>query len=154
MTDKTQNTMWGGRFAAGPDAIMEAINASISFDKRLFAQDIAGSRAHAAMLAAQGIITDSDAKAIREGLLTVLSEIEAGTFEYSTALEDIHMNVEARLKEIIGEPAGRLHTGRSGTIRWPRISGSGSAIRRMRRSRGSRPCSGRFWRRPRPGRIG
>ena len=113
MTDKTQNTMWGGRFAAGPDAIMEAINASISFDKRLFAQDIAGSRAHAAMLAAQGIITDSDAKAIREGLLTVLSEIEAGTFEYSTALEDIHMNVEARLKEIIGAPAGRLHTGRS-----------------------------------------
>ncbi len=105
--------MWGGRFAAGPDAIMEAINASIGFDKRLFAQDIAGSRAHAAMLAAQGIITDSDAKAIREGLLTVLSEIEAGTFEFSTALEDIHMNVEARLKEIIGEPAGRLHTGRS-----------------------------------------
>ncbi len=113
MTDKTQNAMWGGRFAAGPDAIMEAINASISFDKRLAAQDIAGSRAHAAMLAAQGIVTDNDAEAIREGLLTVLSEIERGTFEYSAALEDIHMNVEARLKEIIGEPAGRLHTGRS-----------------------------------------
>jgi len=105
--------MWGGRFAAGPDAIMEAINASIGFDKRLAKQDIDGSRAHAAMLAAQGILTDSDAKAIREGLLTVLSEIEAGTFQFSTALEDIHMNVESRLKEIVGEPAGRLHTARS-----------------------------------------
>ena len=110
---KTANTMWGGRFAAGPDAIMEAINASIGFDKRLAAQDIAGSRAHAAMLAATGIISDSDAEAIREGLLTVLSEIEGGTFRFSTALEDIHMNVEARLKEVVGEPAGRLHTARS-----------------------------------------
>jgi argininosuccinate lyase len=105
--------MWGGRFAAGPDAIMEAINASIGFDKRMAAQDIAGSRAHAAMLAAQGIVTSSDAEAMREGLLTVLSEIETGKFAFSTALEDIHMNVEARLKEVIGEPAGRLHTGRS-----------------------------------------
>jgi argininosuccinate lyase len=113
MTDKTSNRMWGGRFAAGPDAIMEAINASIGFDRRLAAQDIEGSRAHAAMLAATGIITDSDAEAIREGLLTVLSEIEAGDFAFSTALEDIHMNVEARLKEIVGEPAGRLHTARS-----------------------------------------
>ncbi|MBR9862994.1 MAG: argininosuccinate lyase [Rhodobacteraceae bacterium] len=110
---KTSNAMWGGRFASGPDAIMEAINASIGFDKRMARQDIEGSRAHAAMLAQQGIITDSDASAIREGLLTVLSEIEGGTFEYSAALEDIHMNVESRLKEIIGEPAGRLHTGRS-----------------------------------------
>ncbi len=107
------NSMWGGRFAAGPDAIMEAINASIGFDQRLARQDIDGSRAHAAMLAAQGILTDSDAKAIREGLLTVLSEIETGTFQFQTALEDIHMNVEARLKDLIGEPAGRLHTGRS-----------------------------------------
>ncbi len=113
MTDGTQNAMWGGRFAAGPDAIMEAINASIGFDRRLCAQDIAGSRAHAAMLAATGIISDSDAQAIREGLLTVLSEIEAGTFAFSAALEDIHMNVEARLKALIGEPAGRLHTARS-----------------------------------------
>jgi len=112
MADKA-NTMWGGRFAGGPDAIMEAINASISYDQRLAPQDIAGSRAHAAMLAAQGIITDSDAKAIREGLLTVLSEIEAGEFTFSAALEDIHMNVEARLREILGEPAGRLHTARS-----------------------------------------
>jgi argininosuccinate lyase len=116
MTNKAssaQNAMWGGRFAAGPDAIMEAINASISFDRRLAAQDIAGSRAHAAMLAAEGILSDSDAKAIREGLLTVLSEIEGGRFEFSTALEDIHMNVESRLKALIGEPAGRLHTARS-----------------------------------------
>ncbi|MGB0900161.1 argininosuccinate lyase [Halocynthiibacter sp.] len=112
MADKS-NTMWGGRFAAGPDAIMEAINASIGFDKRMARQDIEGSRAHAAMLAATGIITDSDAKTIREGLLTVLSEIEGGTFEFSTALEDIHMNVESRLKDLIGEPAGRLHTARS-----------------------------------------
>ena len=110
---KTQNQMWGGRFAAGPDAIMEAINASIGFDQRMATQDIHGSLAHAAMLGAAGIITDSDSAAIREGLLTVLSEIEAGTFPFRVELEDIHMNVEARLKEVIGEPAGRLHTGRS-----------------------------------------
>ncbi len=110
---KTSNAMWGGRFAAGPDAIMEAINASISFDQRLARQDITGSRAHAAMLASAGILTNKDAEAIRKGLLTVLSEIEAGTFVFSTALEDIHMNVEARLKEIVGEAAGRLHTARS-----------------------------------------
>ena len=83
MSDKTSsNAMWGGRFAAGPDAIMEAINASIGFDRRLAKQDIEGSRAHAAMLAAQGIITANDAEAIREGLLTVLSEIEGDTFPY------------------------------------------------------------------------
>jgi argininosuccinate lyase len=110
---KTANTMWGGRFAAGPDAIMEAINASIGYDQRMAAQDIAGSRAHAGMLAATGIITDNDAKVIQEGLLTVLSEIETGEFPFSTALEDIHMNVEARLTALIGEPAGRLHTARS-----------------------------------------
>ena len=113
MSNNSSNQMWGGRFAAGPDAIMEAINASIGFDKRMAEQDIRGSRAHAAMLAAQGILTDSEAAAIREGLLTVLSEIQSGNFEFSTALEDIHMNVEARLKEIVGEPAGRLHTARS-----------------------------------------
>jgi len=110
---KSANQMWGGRFAEGPDAIMTAINASIGFDKRLYAQDIAGSRAHAAMLAATGILTNSDAEAIGEGLLTVLSEIETGGFPFRVELEDIHMNVEARLKEVIGEPAGRLHTARS-----------------------------------------
>ncbi len=91
------NAMWGGRFATGPDAIMQAINASIGFDRRLYAQDIAGSRAHAAMLAAQGILSDSDAQAIREGLLTVLSEIEGGSFEFRVDLEDIHLNIESRL---------------------------------------------------------
>ena len=111
--DTAANTMWGGRFASGPDAIMTAINASIGFDQRLYAQDIAGSRAHAAMLAAQGILSDSDAAAIGEGLLTVLSEIEGGKFTFSTALEDIHLNVESRLTEIIGEAGKRLHTGRS-----------------------------------------
>ncbi len=113
MAQKSSNAMWGGRFAAGPDALMEAINASISFDQRLSAQDVTSSRAHAAMLAAQGIISSKDAETIREGLLTILSEIESGTFEFSTALEDIHMNIEARLKTLIGEPAGRLHTARS-----------------------------------------
>lgn len=111
--NNSSNAMWGGRFASGPDAIMESINASIDFDKRMAVQDIAGSIAHATMLAKQNIITASDAEAIKEGLLTILSEIENGTFEYSKALEDIHMNIESRLKEIIGEPAGRLHTGRS-----------------------------------------
>jgi len=107
------NTMWGGRFASGPDAIMTAINASIGFDKRLYAQDIAGSRAHVAMLAATGIVSPSDAEAIGEGLVTVLSEIEAGRFEFRTDLEDIHLNVESRLKDLIGPAAGRLHTARS-----------------------------------------
>ena len=114
MTDKSgSNTMWGGRFATGPDALMQAINASIDFDKRLAAEDIAASRAHAAMLGATGIVSDTDASAMREGLLTVLSEIEAGDFAFSRELEDIHMNVESRLRELIGAAAGRLHTGRS-----------------------------------------
>ncbi|NYS26157.1 argininosuccinate lyase [Rhodobacteraceae bacterium 2376] len=107
------NAMWGGRFGRGPEAIMEAINASISYDKRLAPQDIAGSRAHAAMLAAQGIITEADAQAIDTGLQQVLAEIEAGDFAFSAALEDIHMNVESRLTQIIGPAAGRLHTARS-----------------------------------------
>ncbi len=107
------NKMWGGRFQAGPDAIMEEINASIGFDKRLFAQDIAGSKAHAAMLAKQGIISKTDAADIRRGLDQIESEIEAGTFNFSRALEDIHLNVESRLKELIGPSAGRLHTARS-----------------------------------------
>ena len=107
------NKMWGGRFQSGPDAIMEEINASIGFDQRLYAQDIAGSRAHAAMLAATGIITDSDAKAIREGLLTVLSEIESGKFTFRTDLEDIHLNIESRLTEIVGDAGKRVHTARS-----------------------------------------
>ena len=107
------NAMWGGRFSSGPGAIMEEINASIGFDKRLASQDIAGSKAHAAMLAATGIIAQADAAAIREGLDRIAGEIEAGTFTFSRALEDIHMNVESRLAELIGDAAGRLHTARS-----------------------------------------
>ncbi len=107
------NKMWGGRFESGPDAIMEEINASIGFDKRLFRQDIAGSKAHAAMLAKQGIISKADAKQIRKGLDQVQAEIEAGSFSFSRALEDIHLNVESRLKALIGPAAGRLHTARS-----------------------------------------
>ena len=107
------NTMWGGRFANGPDSIMEEINASIGFDRRLAAQDIAGSKAHAAMLAETGIITAEDAAAIGDGLDRIAGEIEAGTFTFSRALEDIHMNVESRLSELIGDAAGRLHTARS-----------------------------------------
>ncbi|HWL03317.1 MAG TPA: argininosuccinate lyase [Xanthobacteraceae bacterium] len=107
------NKMWGGRFASGPDAIMEEINASIGFDRHLYRQDITASKAHAAMLAKQGIITADDAQAIAQGLDTILSEIEAGNFTFSRALEDIHMNVESRLRDLIGPAAGRLHTGRS-----------------------------------------
>jgi argininosuccinate lyase len=107
------SAMWGGRFSGGPNDIMEEINASIGFDQRFFAQDIRASKAHAEMLGAQNIITPEDAKSICEGLDQVYGEIETGTFTFKRSLEDIHMNVEARLKEIIGEPGGRLHTGRS-----------------------------------------
>ncbi len=107
------NKMWGGRFSTGPDAIMEEINVSIGFDQRLYAQDIAGSKAHAAMLSAQKIIAAKDAQKIQKGLDTILSEIEAGKFTFRRDLEDIHMNVESRLAELIGAPAGRLHTARS-----------------------------------------
>ncbi|HEX2146438.1 MAG TPA: argininosuccinate lyase, partial [Pseudorhizobium sp.] len=109
----SSNQMWGGRFASGPDAIMEEINASIGFDKKLYAQDIRGSMAHATMLAAKGIISAEDKDIIVEGLNTILSEIESGQFEFSRKLEDIHMNVEARLATLIGPAAGRLHTARS-----------------------------------------
>lgn len=114
MTEKkASNEMWGGRFASGPAAIMEAINASIGFDKKLYAQDIAGSIAHSEMLAKQGIITEADQTSIAKGLKQILAEIEGGTFQFSTRLEDIHMNVESRLAELIGPAAGRLHTARS-----------------------------------------
>jgi argininosuccinate lyase len=105
--------MWGGRFGSGPDPIMEDINASIDFDRQLYRQDIAASKAHAAMLAKKGIIAAQDAKRIAHGLDTILSEIEAGKFVFKRALEDIHMNVEGRLAELIGPTAGRLHTARS-----------------------------------------
>jgi len=107
------NKMWGGRFGEGPDRIMEEINASIGFDQRFFAQDIRGSKAHAAMLAEKGIISREDADKIVAGLDAVLAEIESGKFEFRRDLEDIHMNVEARLADLIGAAAGRLHTARS-----------------------------------------
>jgi argininosuccinate lyase len=107
------NAMWGGRFVVGPSEIMEEINASIDFDRKLAKQDIAGSEAHLAMLARQGIVEAADAEAIARGLAQVKGEIEAGTFTFSRALEDIHMNVEGRLAEIVGPAAGRLHTARS-----------------------------------------
>src|ERR1700692_1443416 len=107
------NKMWGGRFSAQPDAVMAAINASIDVDRKLYRQDIAASKAHAAMLAKSGIITVQDAKQIAHGLDTILSEIETGKFVFKRALEDIHMNVESRLADLIGPAAGRLHTARS-----------------------------------------
>ncbi len=113
MTEKPANAMWGGRFAMSPAEIMQEINASIGFDKALAPQDIRGSKAHAEMLAEAGIITKSDAREIVKGLDKIKAEIDAGTFEFSRALEDVHMNVESRLKDMIGAAAGRLHTARS-----------------------------------------
>ena len=118
LTDKNKSPVksqlqWGGRFGAGPAEVMQAINASISFDAKLWRQDIAGSQAHAAMLAQQGIITHEDHAAIKAGLEAIAAEIEAGRFEFSEALEDIHTNIEVRLTERIGEAARRLHTARS-----------------------------------------
>ncbi len=107
------NTMWGGRFAASPSEIMEEINASIDFDKRLWWHDIEASKAHVAMLAATGIVSSREADEITKGLDQILVEIEAGDFKFARALEDIHLNIESRLKELIGPLAGKLHTARS-----------------------------------------
>ena len=107
------NTMWGGRFAASPSEVMEEINASIDFDKRLWRHDIVASKAHAAMLGATGIIKPKEADEIAGGLDTIAAEIEAGTFPFSRSLEDIHLNIESRLRELIGPVAGKLHTARS-----------------------------------------
>ena len=113
MTDDNANAMWGGRFQGGPADVMEQINVSIDVDKRLFRQDIAASKAHAAMLVKQGIVASDDGEAIQAGLDRVLSEIESGHFIFKRSYEDIHMNVEARLAELIGPASGRLHTARS-----------------------------------------
>ncbi len=110
---KTANVQWGGRFAAGPSAIMQAINASIGFDQRMWRQDIRGSLAHAAMLAKAGILSPADLKQIENGLAAIGQQIDAGKFPFDTALEDIHMNIEARLTDAIGEAGKRLHTARS-----------------------------------------
>jgi argininosuccinate lyase len=111
--DQPANLQWGGRFAAGPSAIMQDINASIGFDRKLWRQDIKGSLAHAAMLAKIGLIDAADEHAIRTGLTSIAQDIEAGTFPFAAELEDIHMNIEARLTERIGEAGKRLHTARS-----------------------------------------
>ncbi len=107
------NPLWGGHFSSGPAEIMEKINASIDFDKKMYAQDIKGSVAHCQMLAKVGILTESEAEQITNGLQEIQQEMAAGDFEFSTELEDIHMNIESRLKEKIGDVAGKLHTGRS-----------------------------------------
>ncbi len=112
-SETSANAMWGGRFSVGPSEVMEKINASIDFDKRMSAQDIAGSKAHCSMLVKQGIISTEDGNAILQGLDTISREIENGSFSFSAALEDIHMNIENRLRELIGDAAGRLHTARS-----------------------------------------
>ncbi len=139
------NTMWGGRFAAGPAEIMEEINASIGFDRKLAAQDIAGSLAHAAMLAAQGVVAQADADAIAAGLNQVKGEIEAGTFAFSRALEDIHMNIESRLAERSSarRRAGCTPRARA-TTRWRPISGCGCATRSTGSTARSPSCSGRW----------
>ena len=111
--NKNASSIWGGRFDGGVSAVMERINASIGFDREMYRQDIAGSRAHAAMLVDAGIITAEDGAAISNGLTQIEAEIEAGTFTFSPALEDIHMNIENRLVELVGEPGRRLHTARS-----------------------------------------
>jgi argininosuccinate lyase len=113
VTDKSANKMWGGRFKMSPAEVMQEINASVGFDKALAPHDIRASKAHAAMLGQQGIISREDGRKIAAGLDRVMAEIDRGEFQFSPALEDVHMNVESRLKELIGEPASRLHTARS-----------------------------------------
>jgi len=112
-TPKQGQAMWGGRFSAKPADLMQAINVSIGFDRRLAGQDLAGSKAHAAMLATVGAISSEDEAQIQQGLSAIEAEMAAGTFPFRDEYEDIHMNVEARLAELIGEPSGRLHTARS-----------------------------------------
>jgi argininosuccinate lyase len=111
--NEAANPQWGGRFAAGPSVVMQEINASIGFDQKLWRQDIRGSLAHATMLAKVGVITPQDERAIHDGLAAIAHEIETGRFPFDAALEDIHMNIEARLTERIGESGRRLHTARS-----------------------------------------
>ena len=141
-TSKAANALWGGRYAAGPAAIMAEINASIDVDRRLYAEDIAGSKAHAAMLVRQRIIDAGDGQAIQDGLDRILAEIEAGKFAFRAEHEDIHMNVEARLAELIGPAAGppphRALAQRPGRDRFQAVGAQRD--RRPRRAR-RRTCS-------------
>ena len=107
MSEQNKNKMWGGRFSEKPADIMQQINASIDVDVRLWRQDIAGSKAHAEMLGKQKILTKDEAKTLIDGLSKIEKEIESGSFEFKRELEDIHMNIEARLREMIGDTAGR-----------------------------------------------
>ncbi|HNW77948.1 MAG TPA: lyase family protein, partial [Candidatus Competibacteraceae bacterium] len=113
MSDTQTNKTWGGRFTESTDAFVAAFTASVDFDRRMYRQDIAGSIAHARMLARVGVLSEADCTAIVSGLETIRAEIESGTFEWSVALEDVHMNIEARLTARIGDAGKRLHTGRS-----------------------------------------
>ncbi len=143
MSNAKSNQMWGGRFEEKPSDIMEQINASIGVDQRMWRQDIRGSKAHAQMLAKQGIISAEDEAAIQKGLDQVAEEIAAGKLEFTAALEDIHMNVESRLKEIIGEPAGRLHTARSRNDQVATIFVCGYVMRAATWLAGSKNCKAR-----------
>jgi len=111
--NKQTNPAWGGRFSEQTDAFVEAFTASVEFDQRMYKQDIAGSKAHARMLQKTGVLSGSDCDAILKGLDTISEEIESGKFEWSLAREDVHMNIEARLTELVGDAGKRLHTGRS-----------------------------------------
>ena len=113
---QTTNNMWGGRFNFAPNEIMEKINASIDFDKKLYKEDIQGSIVHCEMLAKQNIITKEESEKIINGLLEIKKDIENNNFEFSRSLEDIHMNIESKLKEKIGDVAGKLHTARSRNV--------------------------------------
>ena len=137
------NTMWGGRFTGRPSEAIEEIDASIDFDRKLATQDIIGSEAHLAMLARQGIVEHADAQAIARGLAQVKGEIEAGTFSFSRALEDIHMNVEGRLAEIVGPVAGGYTPRARATTRSPSTSASGCATRSTGSFSRSPSCNGR-----------
>lgn len=159
MTDNASDTpkagkgqgqaMWGGRFSAKPAELMQAINVSIGFDKRLWAQDLAGSRAHARMLISQGVIASSDGEEILEGLAKIEDEIATGTFPFRDEYEDIHMNIEARLRELIGPTAAGCTRPARATTRWPSTSAFGCATPPTARwvswKRCKRPC----WPRPR-----
>ena len=112
--------LWGGRFAESTSALVEKFSESVSFDARLYRQDILGSQAHARMLAKVGVLTEADAKAIVDGLDGILADIEAGRFEWSEKLEDVHMNIEARLTEICGPVGGKRHTGKFTVVQFAR----------------------------------
>ena len=116
--DKQTNPAWGGRFSEQTDAFVEAFTASVEFDRRMYRQDIAGSKAHALMLQKTGVLTGTDCEAILKGLDTIIEEIDSGAFEWSVSREDVHMNIEARLTELVGDAGKRLIPGVHAMTRW------------------------------------